>query len=1206
MGINTRLVLAQGVTPITGGANPGAPPLLQRPPVPPSPTAAALGVYGNIPVGHFTGLPSVTIPIFELRSRELSTAISLSYHSTGLQVEQMASSTGLGWSLNAGGNISRTIFGMDDFSAFGYATNTYPLPPYGTEPRFGLPLGNPQRTAYDLANETFQNIYHHDLEPDLYNFSLNGRSGKFVFDQTGTPRVIPFQAITVEEWNPDHLSDTGYRLLDEQGVQYCFDAAESTRLVYDNFCAFDLYRDIGTAVSGYSLRWMISPSRQDTIYFQYEPDFSTYRNPTDQQIFNLLPGSTGGTPITALANPCGTTTKHAGFRLQSIRTATGQRAYFDYDPAERRDLKDNHRLQRVRIVDAAGQALRSYELYHGYFNGEFPATGPTTLQSAPTYRLRLDSVREVGKPAYRLSYVNKLSTLPSRESRSQDMYGYYNHSGETTLIPEMKFLNPLTGQTALYPGAIRAIDTVATQEAQLRSLRYPTGGQTVFDFEQHRLDPVITPLDSVVTVGAFSGSLACDTCNQNILPFGRFTFTTTRLEHVRVDYQFTVSNSPGTITGPRGGGMASGILRGQNTGYERRFYGPGGHNFDTVFLDLPADTYNLGVTATVYGDSAYAGGSVKLTRTGLKFKRQNQYVGGLRIRRIQDFSAAGKLASSREYFYLNPQTGLSSALVAPAPVFSYIYQTRYKKTIGMSPGFPTFEVVEDCHLARVPRSTIPQLVMQGGTVNYAAVTETFGTNKEGGKTEYFFAGQPDESSNSGYPFTPPISYEWARGNLQQENVYARQGSRYRLLKATQYTYTQLLDPANFLAGSPRLPHEALIPGAAIACIMPQQSSGYLIDIPGQYLMNWYYRISAWQYKNQTVETLYDPADSTRQLTTTTRYRYDNPDHLQLTGTVRTTSTGDSLWQRLRYPLDFAPLTGAVGPALAGLRTLQARHQLTPVVELREGRGTTAGRTLTGAQLTSYAASGYPDKAYRGQFTAPVLASQYPGATVVGQNLQLPAALALRTQVQARDEAGNVRQLSEDSRVSSYLWGQKQSVLIAQASSAPYAQIGYTSFENGEFNSWTGSRAGLTSSAAFTGRGSYQLGAGPLRLAAALPAGQYEVTLRLREGSGTVLLNGTALSPTATLSQGWRQYQLRQALSGILTLSGTGQVDELRLAPVGAQLTTYTHDPLVGMTSQTDPSGRTTTYEYDALGRLLRARDEQGRILSQQQYHYAKP
>lgn len=66
------------------------------------------------------------------------------------------------------------------------------------------------------------------------------------------------------------------------------------------------------------------------------------------------------------------------------------------------------------------------------------------------------------------------------------------------------------------------------------------------------------------------------------------------------------------------------------------------------------------------------------------------------------------------------------------------------------------------------------------------------------------------------------------------------------------------------------------------------------------------------------------------------------------------------------------------------------------------------------------------------------------------------------------------------------------------------------------------------------------------------------------------------------------------------------LDRLRQQLPQALVTTYTYDPLVGITSQTDPSGHPVTYEYDALGRLLRAKDERGRILSQNDYHYPQP
>ena len=52
-----------------------------------------------------------------------------------------------------------------------------------------------------------------------------------------------------------------------------------------------------------------------------------------------------------------------------------------------------------------------------------------------------------------------------------------------------------------------------------------------------------------------------------------------------------------------------------------------------------------------------------------------------------------------------------------------------------------------------------------------------------------------------------------------------------------------------------------------------------------------------------------------------------------------------------------------------------------------------------------------------------------------------------------------------------------------------------------------------------------------------------------------------------------------------------------------QVTTYTYDPLIGVTSMTDPKGYTIYYEYDEFNRLKQVKDADGNILSNNQYNY---
>ncbi|MBO4264381.1 MAG: RHS repeat-associated core domain-containing protein [Bacteroidales bacterium] len=61
------------------------------------------------------------------------------------------------------------------------------------------------------------------------------------------------------------------------------------------------------------------------------------------------------------------------------------------------------------------------------------------------------------------------------------------------------------------------------------------------------------------------------------------------------------------------------------------------------------------------------------------------------------------------------------------------------------------------------------------------------------------------------------------------------------------------------------------------------------------------------------------------------------------------------------------------------------------------------------------------------------------------------------------------------------------------------------------------------------------------------------------------------------------------------------LDALRTALPSAHVTTFTHQPGIGMTSRTDPAGIRTTFSYDSGGRLACVRDADGNKMAEYQY-----
>jgi hypothetical protein len=81
---------------------------------PGSAEVTAVAKSGSIPVNYFSGIPGISVPIFNYTKSGISANVSLDYFAGGVRVLEEATNTGLGWHINAGGVIARNLRGLPD------------------------------------------------------------------------------------------------------------------------------------------------------------------------------------------------------------------------------------------------------------------------------------------------------------------------------------------------------------------------------------------------------------------------------------------------------------------------------------------------------------------------------------------------------------------------------------------------------------------------------------------------------------------------------------------------------------------------------------------------------------------------------------------------------------------------------------------------------------------------------------------------------------------------------------------------------------------------------------------------------------------------------------------------------------------------------------------------------------------------------------
>lgn len=187
------IILAFLLTPALGAFS-------QHMPIPsvPTPEIAGLGQYGTIPVGLFTGVPDISIPLHEMKVAGQTYPITANYHLASVKPQMQEGCMGLGWSLKAGGYISRTVNGVYDekMHTDGYSPGFYAQ---GYRMK-GITDKQFSADTKHIISSNDKDPYY-ELTADEFSFSFFGYSGTFCYNEDGGWTVISDRDIRVE-FNP--------------------------------------------------------------------------------------------------------------------------------------------------------------------------------------------------------------------------------------------------------------------------------------------------------------------------------------------------------------------------------------------------------------------------------------------------------------------------------------------------------------------------------------------------------------------------------------------------------------------------------------------------------------------------------------------------------------------------------------------------------------------------------------------------------------------------------------------------------------------------------------------------------------------------------------------------------------------------------------------------------------------------------------------
>ncbi|MDB5223396.1 MAG: hypothetical protein JWN83_2063 [Chitinophagaceae bacterium] len=1131
---------------------------------PATPEVAAFAKNVDIPMSYSSGTPQIGIPFYSVSLGSLSVPVSLSYNASGIRVEEAATWTGLGWNLSTGPTLTRAVRGLPDDNAYGYIHM-----PVNRTVKYLVALPNICEERYQIESYELPNNFA-DFQPDIFSFSAMGYSGQFYWNQDSSKFILsPYQNIKIE--CPLGMSGIADFILTlPNGVKCHFGGGggcnckesfqySSTTNVLNGYEQSPVTNS-SPYISSWAIKEISDPTGKLIEYF-YTMEYSVREFGRGGEVKKMALNSTPGDYTLSFYKN--------DFDKPILNYISGDNCdiYFKRSSSARQDVVNlGKSLDTIVIKTKNGVEVKSFLFDYGYFTSSDSISlwGLSEYTGIARKRIYLKSVTEknttasLALPPYEFTYSN--IALPNRLSSSQDYWGYYNGKNNGNfLMPRIPIKNLMAGipnpnlPSGYIAGADRRIDANYTQAGMLTKIKYPTGGTTSYTYEPNtsivnmyfNTNVAIERPDLVDKSYTFEGLQTPDP------PYPHYFMDTFRITLPQTKVKIT-PDLPSPCDPYNSSSSCLFTIKIKSL--------PDSATQITInttspfYADLPQSLYKIEAFVTGSTDDPVENFTVHL-EWGEGPDAANFLVGGLRAKKIISGDSSGKtISKSFDYKWGGDSSIYSSGVLMGLPMHLANYYDTSANIIGYN---------------YVSNSNVP-LTSDGQTVRYQFVTEYYDSSKSSFKFQYDFVGDMPEIVFCGRSDAPSLLKNWLNNILFRKRAYELTGSTYRILT----------DEWNYYTSYSQLEH--------------------LYGVTGVYYRP-YYVATEWYVPTSTENISYSyPNSQTLSLQTTSQNYYNAK--FQLANTRATNSKGQVIDKKIWYPDDYNNVSGY------NLDLLKDKN----IIDIPIKQETSVNGKIRSGAITKYSPNGLPVNIYAYENSTLADTVEHARNTVLESNYNLKTTASY-------DINSNLKQVNNTNNITStYIWdhqingftGAPMNMFpIAVIQNADSSSVAYTSFENSSTGNWSFNSGYIVStSTGLTGKNYYNQTGFSISRSSLSSSNVYIITYWSKNGSYTI--SGTQSGWPKTVGsatvggQAWTCYEHKVTGQTTITVSGTGAIDELRLYPEKAQMTSYSYTPLFQPASVCDANNHISFYEYDALNRLSLLRDQDNNILKKICYNYA--